>query len=188
MSLLLSLSAGPGAAPQPIAADPGWECLHDGSRVLIRPLQAQDRELETAFLLSLSPRTRRQRFLCDFRQPSRALIDQLMDVDHESRIALIAVADTGDGPVEVGVSRFSATDEPGVCECAVTVTDDWQHKGLGELLMRRLIDEARLHGFTRMISLDAASNHSMRILARRLGFERRLDPTDPSQAIHTLAL
>jgi GNAT superfamily N-acetyltransferase len=162
--------------------------LQDGSRVLIRRLQPEDRELETDFLLGLSPRARRQRFLCAFKQPSKALIDQLMDVDHDRRAALIAVAEVDGKSVEVGVSRYCATDDPGVCECAVTVADDWQHRGLDELLMRRLIDEARVHGFTLMVSVDAASNQAMRELARCLGFARQLDPADPSQAIHRLEL
>jgi hypothetical protein len=39
-----------------------------------------------------------------------------------------------------------------------------------------------------MVSMDSAANQPMSGLARHLGFERRLDPADPSQAIHTLEL
>jgi len=50
------------------------------------------------------------------------------------------------------------------------------------------IDMARKHGFRQMYSLDAADNQPMQELAAYLGFKRSLDPGDPSQAIHTLAL
>ena len=51
-----------------------------------------------------------------------------------------------------------------------------------------LIEQARQNGYRQMISLDAADNEAMRDLADYLGFHRRLDPLDPSQAIHTLEL
>lgn len=164
------------------------EVLRNGMPVLIRPLRVDDRQLETDFIRDLSPHARRQRFLCDFKQPSEALIDQMMDVDHDRRLALIAVASVDGELREIGVARYCATSDEGACECAITVADAWQHQGLGALLMHYLIDEAKRHGFRCMISIDAASNIAMRKLASSLGFRRRLDPEDPSQVIHTLDL
>ena len=171
--------------------DPGnehHETLADGAAVLIRSLRADDRQLETDFIRDLSPHSRRLRFLCDFKQPSDASIDQMMDVDHDLREALIAVVLVEGTPRAVAVARYCAAMEADTCECAVTVADAWQHHGLGTLLMRHLIDEARSHGFRRMISIDAAGNHAMRGLALSLGFQRRLDPDDPSQVIHSIDL
>lgn len=164
------------------------EALRDGTPVLIRPLRATDRELEVDFIRGLSVKTRRKRFLCDFKEPSAALIDQMMNIDYEKRVAFIALIHDNGKLREIGVSRYCATTEQKHCECAVTVADDWQNRGLAVLLMRHLIDEARKHGFKSMISVDSASNHSMRELAKYLGFDRQLDPADPSQAIHTLDL
>ncbi|WP_130618043.1 GNAT family N-acetyltransferase [Dyella amyloliquefaciens] len=164
------------------------EVLRNGAPVLIRPLRADDRQLETDFIRNLSPETRRQRFLCDFKQPSEALIDQMMDVDHDRRLAFIALVRVEGELREIGVARYCATLDEGACECAITVADAWQHLGLGVLLMRHLIDEAERHGFRHMVSIDAASNLAMRRLASTLGFQCRLDPEDPSQVIHTLEL
>ena len=55
---------------------------------------------------------------------------------------------------------------------SVAVADDSQHQGLGKLLLRRLIEHARIHGVRRLTSMDAASNHAMRRLARDVGFKR----------------
>lgn len=186
----------PGIRPFPVAPAPGTlaacpehqEVLPNGTPLWIRPLRADDRQLETDFIRHLSPQTRRQRFLCDFKQPSEALIDQMMDVDHDRRVALIALVRVEGELREIGVARYCATPDPDSCECAITIADAWQGQGLGTLLMHYLVDEARQHGFTRMISIDAASNHGMRRLARSLAFQCRLDPEDPSQVIHTLEL
>jgi len=68
------------------------------------------------------------------------------------------------------------------------VADDWRQRGLAVLLMRRLIDIARKNGFHTMFSIDAAENEPMRELAGYLGFQRRIDPDDATQVIHTLDL
>ena len=164
------------------------ESLADGARVLIRPLREEDREREEEFIRRLSPDSRRFRFLGGFKEASPELINQLMDVDYEQRMAFVALAHENGKLREVGVSRYSATEGQGRCECAVTVADDWRQRGLGVLLMRHLIDLARRNGYKQMISLDAADNEAMRDLASYLGFHRRLDPDDSSQIIHTLEL
>lgn len=103
-------------------------------------------------------------------------------------MAFVALVHDNGKLLEVGVSRYSATDDDRHCEFAVTVADDWRQRGLGVLLMRHLIDLARTNGFEQMFSNDAADNAAMQELASHLGFRRQLDPEDPTQAIHTLDL
>jgi len=86
------------------------------------------------------------------------------------------------------VSRYSASSDDQHCECAVTVADDWQHRGLGVALMQHLIDLARQNGFRQMSSMDASANEPMRELARYLGFRCTRDPEDSTQVIHVLDL
>ena len=73
-------------------------------------------------------------------------------------MADVALAHDSGALREVGVSRCSASGDAQHCECAVTVADHWQHRGLGTLLMRHLSDTARCHGFRQMFSLDAVAN------------------------------
>jgi GNAT superfamily N-acetyltransferase len=174
--------------PGALAGDHWIESLRDGTRVLIRPLQQDDREREIAFVSGLSHRARRFRFLGDFKQLTMPQLQQLMNVDYEHRMAFIALVHDNGRLIEIGVSRYSATRDEARCECAVTVADEWQGRGLGVLLMRHLIAYARRKGFKRMLSFDAMDNEGMRDLASYLGFRRELDPLDSSQVIHTLDL
>lgn len=176
------------AFPDALTGDHWIEKLRDGTTVLIRPLREEDREREIAFVSRLSHQARRLRFLGDFRQLSAAQVQQLMDIDYDKRMAFVALVHDQGELREIGVSRYGATTDERTCECAVTVADDWQNRGLGVLLMRHLIDFARRNGFKRMISIDAASNEGMRDLASYLGFHREMDLADSSQVIHTLAL
>ena len=70
----------------------------------------------------------------------------------------------------------------------MTVAEEWQHQGLGVLLMKHLIDMAREKGIRRMYSLDSAENVQMNDLARFLGFTARVDPDGAAQVIHELEL
>ncbi|MGE7955180.1 N-acetyltransferase family protein [Pseudomonas sp. NPDC089530] len=165
------------------------DTLNDGSPVLIRPLRAEDRERERAFIEDLSPLTRHHRFLGEVKEVGDALLAQLMDVDGTRRVAYVALVHDNGALREIGISRYAMIDtDPHTCEFAVTVADDWQPKGLGALLMQHLIARARDLGFKQMYSLDCPANHRMRELAVTLGFARTIDPDDATQVRYSLAL
>ena len=164
------------------------ESLNDDTMVLIRPLREEDRGREQIFIERLSLESRRFRFMDTFTKASPPLLDQLMDVDNIRQMALIALAHDDGELREVGISRYGATAQDKQCECAVTVADDWRERGLGVLLMRHLISQARQNGFRQMVSFDAADNVSMNELASYLGFRSQHDPQDSTQIIHTLDL
>ena len=164
------------------------ESLNDGTRVLLRPLREEDRGREKIFIERLSLESRRFRFMDSFKKASPALLDQLLNVDNVQQVALIALAHDDGELREVGISRYGTTGKDKQCECAVTVADDWRHRGLGVLLMRHLISQARQNGFRQMVSFDAADNEPMNELANYLGFRSRRDPEESTQVIHTLDL
>ncbi|MEO7065671.1 MAG: GNAT family N-acetyltransferase [Rhodanobacter sp.] len=164
------------------------DTLSDGTRVLIRPIRAEDRQLEKDFIMRLSPESRRFRFLGDFKQPSEALLNQLVDIDEQQTVAFVAVIHDDGHVREIGVSRFSAEPDGKRCECAISVSDDWNHRGLGVTLMKHLISVAREKGFAQLFSLDSAGNQPMRELAKYLGFTPHAIPGDTTMVRYALDL
>jgi N-acetylglutamate synthase-like GNAT family acetyltransferase len=165
-----------------------WDAvLYDGQSVLIRQIRPQDLELERRFIEGLSPTSRRFRFLGTFLSPSDKLLRQLVVLDPKRDLALVALINDGDESREIGVARLS-TESDDTCEFAVTVGDEWQHKGLGTLLMQHLICSANERGINSMHSIDAADNESMREFAAHLGFKRTVDPDDATRVVHSLDL
>lgn len=168
---------------------PNWiETLRDGREVLIRMLNKDDVDLEREFIHHLSPESRRMRFLGQIGEPGPDLLRNLTDLDYPRATAFVALVKRNGKLRQVGVSRYSVTRDGTSCECAVTVSDDWQKKGLGTLLMHRLIEHAREHGIHVMFSVDMASNWRMQELAHDLGFTRNPDPDDSAQVIYRLRL
>lgn len=164
------------------------ETLRDGTKVRIRPLQRDDAELERRFIEDLSARSRRFRFLDSMSSPSSTLLRNLIEIDPATDAAYVALVFEGGRQREIGVARFSAAAHDTDCEFAVTVTDDWQRRGLGTLLMQRLVALARARGMTTMHSLDFADNDPMRGFAKHLGFESKRDPDDAAQVLYHVEL
>lgn len=176
------------AAVAAIKVDHWIDPLSDGTHILIRPLEAMDRDREFTFIKSLSPEARHSRFLATMKEPSSPVLDQMMDVDYQQRMAYVALQMMDGVLTEIGVARYAAMGIEGECESAVVVADAWQRKGLGKRLMIHLIDAARTNGFTHMQSMDSATNSHMRRLAQSLGFVSRPDPLDATQVVHRLKL
>lgn len=174
--------------PAPADVPESVVALLDGSEVTIRALRNDDAELERDFIRNLSPESRWMRFLGQIGEPGESLIRELTELDYQHDMAFIALSREGGIEREVGVSRYSLAPDGQSCECAVTVADAWQGKGLGTILMRDLVDIARKRGIRSMFSMDASENERMRELARDLGFKRAPDPEDYGRVIYRLTL
>lgn len=164
------------------------ETLHDGSRVLIRPIRPSDVAGNAAFIDELSLPSKHFLFLGGISRLSDAELQQLCAPDQAHDMAYVALAGSGGQELQVGVCRYAGADPVHGAEISVAVADDWQHKGLATRLLAHLIDYARAHGVKRLYSMDSASNDRMRKLARRIGFAERPDPQDIRQVIFSLDL
>ncbi|WP_213953424.1 GNAT family N-acetyltransferase [Variovorax sp. dw_954] len=164
------------------------EMLRGGDRVLIRPIHKDDVEMERKFIEALSPESRRFRFLETLNSPSDALLAKLTTIDPSTDMAYVAVIEENAKEIEVGVARFSAQAGGKECEFAVTVSDAWQNKGLGTLLMKYLIVAAKKLGIERMHSSDLEDNNLMRKFAAHLQLDHKRDPDDITQVLYTVDL
>lgn len=172
-------------------ADPKAEWtikLDDGSAITIRPIRPDDAEREREFIENLSPETRYHRFLSGMLHPSKELLNKLTDIDHHRDEAYIALTEENGKPVQIGASRYYSDADGKSCECAVIVTDAWQKRGLGTVLMQRLIKTAKARRIERMYSIDTVENADMYEFAAFHGFKREANPEDHTQVIHTLSL
>jgi GNAT superfamily N-acetyltransferase len=145
--------------------------LFDGTPVTIRPIRAEDSGMEQEFVRHLSEDSRYFRFMASLRELSPKKLRFFTDIDYDRHMAFVATLVRDDKEVEIGVARYVATENPGSCEFAITVDDDWQGSGVAGLLMISLEDAARERGFKIMEGIVLASNSKMLKFARQLGFK-----------------
>jgi RimJ/RimL family protein N-acetyltransferase len=143
--------------------------LADGGTVHVRPLERTDREDLDAAVAGLSDRSRYLRFATAKPRLSARELDRLTDVDHRRHEALLGIDPvTGHG---IAVARYIELEEaPGVVEVAVTVNDAWQGRGLGTLLLHRILVRAREEGHGSARAEVLSENTRSRAMLRRAGF------------------
>ncbi len=160
-------------------ADQGEVALADGTRVVIRPIGADDQARMAAFHAALSMRSVYQRYfhLSSLAQRiAQARLSLTCEVDPASGLALVAEHRTADGGREVlALGRLRRT-EPASAEIALLVIDRWQGLGLGGALMQHLVTAARKLGLRRLHGDMLAGNDAMRAVVRHAGFVIRTVP------------
>jgi len=157
---------------------PAWletnERLRDGTEVHLRPLRAEDEPLLEDLAAHMTPADLRLRFFAAVRGLSHALAWKLSHIDYDRAMALVALKDG----VALGVARFHAEPDRGRAEYAIAVRSDWKGRGLGYLLMTRLIAVAREWGIGELVGQVLSENHRMLVMCRELGFSIASDPND----------
>jgi GNAT superfamily N-acetyltransferase len=144
--------------------------LADGGEVELRLVRPEDKELFTRGLDRLSPQSRYLRFFSPKLRFTPAELRYLTELDHETHLAIGAQRIGADGKHEgLGVARFvRLPDDPSIAEPAVAVVDDMQGKGLGRILLSRLVAAARERGVRTFRSEVLAENVAMRQLLEDL--------------------
>ena len=149
--------------------------LPDGSTVRLRLIRPSDRAVLRQGIRELSPESRYARFFAD-PLPSEEMLTYLTEVDGFNHVAIVASIDSLDLKTEraAGVGRFvRLKDTPDAAEAAITVGDLDQGKGLGQILLRALVDAARERGITRFRGEVLASNARVIHILERVGAEVR---------------
>ena len=161
--------------------------LADGGRVLVRPVVPEDREAVAAGYQQLSSRSRRTRFF----SPPDVLgdddLDYLTVLDYHDHYAIGAFMLDEPGAPGVAIGRYIRDrDEPGRAEVAVTVLDQYQHRGIGTLLTRLLADVASRNDVRTFVYYVLWENEDMIELLREEG--ARVSPDEPGVAFIELDL
>jgi N-acetylglutamate synthase-like GNAT family acetyltransferase len=159
-----------------------------GETVTIRPIRLTDIAMESEFIRRLSAETKHFRFLAGVRELPAEELAHFCDVDLKHSMAFVATVRQNGREIEIGVSRYAPNSHRDVREIAVTIADEWQHKGLGASLMNALIQTARTQGIKQMYSVNLSNDTAMSALAKELGMSSIRDPSDPHQTIHSLTL
>ena len=155
--------------------------LADGTRVTLRPIRAEDVQIEQQFVRGLSDETRYFRFMDMLRELSPTMLKQMTDIDYHDQMAFVAVTTIDGSETEIAVARYVAFPDGETCEFAIVVGDEWQRKGIATALMQMLIDSARQRGLKKMIGEVLSSNSRMLHFVSRFGFHAVMDEQDPAQ-------
>lgn len=152
----------------------------DGTSLLLRPIRPEDEPQLVAAFATLSPDSVRLRFFSSMRQLPHGLAARLTQIDYDREMALVLTTPGPAGRQPIyGVVRLAADPDNERAEYAIVVRDDMAGRGLGTLLMQRILDHARRRGIGEVFGDVLGENARMLDICRRLDFRATRLPDQP---------
>ena len=170
----------PAIQPYPSQYVSSWE-TKAGESFIIRPICPEDEPLIVKFHEKLSERSVYYRYFHPMRLSQRVAHERLIRIcfiDYAREIALVAERrnpDSGDREI-VAVGRLIKLHDTGDAEFALLVSDEWQGRGLGTELLRRLVRIGRDEKLNRIIADILPDNYDMQKVCEKLGFKKSYEP------------
>ncbi len=135
-------------------------------RFQVRPIRPDDDKALVQFHDHLSDRSCYLRFFTLHRHLLPKEVERFTSVDYRDRIALVVEHD--DRIVAVG--RYDRRPESTEAEVAFVVADEYQHHGIGSLLLDELAEAARVRGITTFVADTLEENQTMLQVFTHSGF------------------
>jgi acetyltransferase len=157
--------------------------------LMLRPILPEDEPALQDFVARQPPEAVRLRFFSPITRLPHQMAARLTQIDYDREMALILVRgnDVGEEQI-IGVVRLHADPDGENGEYAVMISPELYGRGVGGLLMERMINFARKRGIRRIYGEVLAENEPMLTLARRLGFRISIDPDDAALRLSELVL
>jgi len=154
--------------------------------LLLRPIRPTDAALYPRFLERMDPEDLRMRFLVPTRTLTSQTLIRLTQLDYDRDMAFVALEMiSGD---LAGIVRYSSDPDRMRAEFGVLVRSDLKHRGLGRMMMQRLIEYARSEGVGELSGFVLRENAEMLALCRELGFEVNNLSGEPTEVRVSLPL
>jgi acetyltransferase len=143
-----------------------------GREILLRPIRPEDEPQHARFLERTSPEDLQLRFFHAIRYFPHSQLARFTQIDYDREMAFIAVARDEAGSEEtLGVVRAIADPDHTHAEFAILVRSDVKGRGLGMILMKKIVRYCRERGIGELTGDVMVANQRMIALARELGFE-----------------
>ena len=156
--------------PYPAELAERWEW--QDRTLTVRPIRPEDEAQHRAFLAQLDPLDLRMRVFYSRRSIEHSELARLTQIDYGREMAFIVTAPTpSSGEETLAVVRALRDPDNLDAEFGILVRSDLKGGGLGERLMKKLIDYLRSQGTRRLVATVLAENERMLQLAIALGFE-----------------
>ncbi len=165
---------GPAIRPYPSKYATDWK-LPNGEPVSIRPIRPEDEPQMVEFHQQLRPDSIYLRYFHPVsvgQLTSHEQLARLCFTDYDREMNLVVEAKERDGsPKIIGMGQLSKVHGTNDGEFSILVTDQYQRQGLGQELLKRLVEVGRDEELSRIVAEILPQNEGMRRVAAKLGFK-----------------
>jgi acetyltransferase len=149
--------------------------LKDGTPIVIRPIRPEDEPLMVDFHHSLSEESVYLRYFHMIALGQRVAHDRLTRIcfnDYDREIALVAEYEDPKTATRqiLGLARLSKETGTDSAQFSMLISDNYQRRGLGTELLRRLVEVGREEGLKRITAEILPENLGMQAVCEKLKF------------------
>jgi acetyltransferase len=148
--------------------------LNDGVTVHMRPIRPEDEPMMAEFHKTLSDRSVLQRYTQAIALSDRIAhqrLTRMCFIDYDREMAIVVTNNKKPVNEIIAVGRLSRIRGTGDARFALLVSDAWQQRGLGKILLGQLLDVARRESdITKVVGEMLKDNIGMQHICRNTGF------------------
>ncbi len=158
----------------------------DGTKVTLRPIRPEDEPLMVKYHQSLSDQSVYLRYMHPMQLIDRVSHERLGRIchsDYDRQITLVAEDNDPETnePRIIGASRLSKLHSQNGAQYTVMISDYCQGKGLGTVLLSKLIEIGRAEKLEWIEAYITSDNLAMQAVSKKLGFT--ISPTDSEHLV-----
>ena len=142
----------------------------DSCEIFFRPVKPTDEAIQREFFYSLSDESVYYRFFNRVKAMPHEKIQPMVNIDYREEIAIVGLVGETEKEEMIAIGRFKIDPADNTAEVAFLVRDDWQTKGIGAFLMRKLADIAIERGITGFKAEVLAQNRKMLDIFHKCGY------------------
>jgi len=141
-----------------------------GIKLFLRPVKISDEELLKDFFYSLSDQSLYRRFISTRKDMPHERLQEMVVIDYTKELVILAVVEQNGKEVVVGVGQYGIQEYQHWAEVAFAVRDDYQYKGIGQVLLSYLTLIAKRNGLLGFTAEVLVENKPMLHLFEKMGF------------------
>lgn len=149
-----------------------YKTTKTGLNILLRPVKISDEPLLKDFFYGLSEQSKYKRFITMRKDmPHEMLQEHFVVIDYTEEMEIVAVREHEGKEEIIGLGEYRIYEGTLTAEVGMVVSDEYQNKGVGSLIMQYLIYLAKKQGLLYFRAEYLPENLQIQRLLRRLGFE-----------------
>ncbi len=141
----------------------------DGQQLVIRPIRPDDEDKIKEMFYTFSEQTKYLRYHGSLKSLPHNKLQVFCNVDYDTEMALVVVRGQAGHEEILGVGRYMTNPGKRSAEMAFVVSDNWQRKGIGTHLFKRLVEIGRQAGLVQFNADVLPENSGMLKIFHRSG-------------------
>lgn len=144
-----------------------------GEEVLMRPVKISDEHMLKEFFYSLSDESNHKRFLALKRYMPHKVLQGFVALDYTKQMVILVIKEDGEKDTVIGVGQYAVSEKGNTAEVATAISDKYQNRGIGTLLLSYMVDIARADGIKAFTADYLTENTATERMLQKLGLEMK---------------